>query len=175
VARIDGNKESRLSRVLRATDVIPPYDKAPPQVDEPDNGAEGPTLAQARQQQPKRERKVARPPEMGSDGGSMGLAEQTPAPPVIPTFDLAEHILAEHRRTAAQRRKAPGQMQAEPETVPERAAANACVIEPPLPPLPPSPPSAPSQDLLELHRVVAEIVARDIERLCRQPSRPPCD
>ena len=76
----------------------------------------------------------------------------------IPTFDLAENILAEHRRTAARRRKAPGQGQAEPEIQPARPAVKTHVVEPP------------SQDLLDLHRVVAEIVAHDIERLCKKPA-----
>jgi hypothetical protein len=79
----------------------------------------------------------------------------------IPTFDLAEHILAEHRRTAARRRKAPGQVQAEPEVQPVRPAVKTHVVEPP------------AEDPMDLHRVVAEIVARDIERLCKKPAGSP--
>jgi len=167
VAELDGNRKSKPARVLRAEDIVPPYDKdSPPPVHEPDGPLEGPTLAQAREKQPKRERKIPRASETGSDGAGMSFTEQAPTAPEIPTFDLAEHILAEHRRTASRRRKAPGQAQAEPEVTPERAAVRTHVIEPPSPL---------SQDLPELHRVVAEIVARDIERLCRQPSRPPSE
>jgi hypothetical protein len=164
VAEIDGNRKSRPARVLRAEDVIPPFDKDSVPVNEPDGGLEGPTLAQARKEQPKRERKSSRPAETGSDSAGMSVMEQAPTAPEIPAFDLAEHILAEHRRTATQRRKAPGQAQTEPEATPERAAVRTHVIELPSPP---------SQDQLELHQVVAEIVARDIDRLCRQPSRSP--
>jgi hypothetical protein len=105
-------------------------------------------------------------PEVESNEGNASLPEPSPVIPEIPTFDLAENILAEHRRTAAGRRKAPNHIQAEPEIRPERAAVRVHVIEPP---------SQPSQDMLELHRVVAEIVARDIERLCRRPGSPPCE
>jgi cell pole-organizing protein PopZ len=120
VAELNDNKKSKPAKVLRATDVIPPFDNE--------------------------------------------TSQQPPAPPEIPTFDLAEHILAEHRRTASRHRKAPGQAQAQPEARQEPVAVKTHVIEPP---------SEPSQDLPELHRVVAEIVARDIERLCKQPARPP--
>lgn len=151
------------------TDVIPPFDKSPLQAGAPDDGAEELTLAQAREQQPKRQRKASRPPERGTDGGSTHPAEQPPADSVVPTFDLAEHILAEHRRTASRRRKAPGQGRVEPEPTPEPAVvAKTCVAEL-------SPPPSLSPDARDLHQVVADIVARDIERLCRQPGRPPRD
>ena len=78
----------------------------------------------------------------------------------IPTFDLADNMLAEHRQMAARRRKAPSQLQTEPETRTERHVMSH-VVEPP------------SQDLREVQRVVAEIVARDIQRLCSRPGRPP--
>lgn len=158
---IDGNRKPRPSQVLRAADVIPPFDKGSPQGNEPDVASEEPTLAQARNGQPKREREIRRERETEPDDGNKRPVEPPPTAPEIPAFDLAENILAEHRRTAARRRKAPGQAQGEPELRSERPVAKTPVIEPP------------SQDQPELRRVVAEIVARDIERLCRQPSRPP--
>jgi len=79
----------------------------------------------------------------------------------IPSYDLAENILAEQRRAAGQRRRGPGRAEAEL-IVSARAGARD------LSPLPSGPAA---QDLLELQRVVAEIVARDIERLCRRPDR----
>lgn len=166
MAEIDGSKKSRPARVLRADDVIPPFDEGSGPVHESDSPPEGPTLAQARKEQPKRERKAPRSSETESGGTRMSFVQQGPTAPEIPTFDLAEHILAEHRRTAAQRRKAPGQTPAEPEAVPDRAAVRTHVVELPSPP---------SQEMRELHQVVAEIVARDIERLCKRPSRLPSD
>ena len=109
------NAEFRVGdpKVLRAMDVIPPFDKS------------------------------ARPREDGME---------------IPSYDLAENILAEQRRAAGRRRRGPGRVEDEP-------AAPAPVGAKNLSPL------LASQDLLELQRVVAEIVARDIERLCRRPDR----
>ena len=112
-------------------------------------------------QQPKCERKGRRPQEAETDAGDTSPVEPPQAALEVPTFDLAENVLAEHRQMAARRRKAPGQVQTEPEIRPERPAVVTHVIEPP------------SQDLAELQHVVAEIVARDIQRLCSQPSRPP--
>jgi len=163
VAEIDGNGKSKPARVLRAEDVIPPFDRGSSPAEDSDGGLDEPTLAQAREKQPKRERKTPHPPETGSDGDGMRFMELTPTIPEIPTFDLADHILAEHRQTASRRRKAPGQTPAEPKATPKRAVVRTHVVELPSPP---------SQDLLELHQVVADIVARDIERLCRRPSPP---
>ncbi|MCL5282036.1 MAG: hypothetical protein M1376_19260 [Planctomycetes bacterium] len=81
----------------------------------------------------------------------------------IPSYDLAENILAEQRQAAGRRRRGPGQTGADP------CACSAAVVQPrgvaPADPV--------SQDLRDLQRVVAEIVARDIERLCRRPDRLP--
>jgi len=73
----------------------------------------------------------------------------------IPSYDLAENILAEQRRAAGRRRRGPGRVEDEPVAVAPVGATHA----------------SPVQDLPELQRVVAEIVARDIERLCRGPDR----
>lgn len=112
----DHKDRPKRGRVLRATDVIPPFDKN------------------------------AQPPEDGVE---------------IPSYDLAENILAEQRRAAARRRRGPGRVDEEPV-----ASAHAGAKD-----LSPLPSRIASQDLLELQRVVAEIVARDIERLCRKPDR----
>jgi hypothetical protein len=161
VAQADNNKRSKRARVLRAADVIPPFDKDVSPVKEPGNGDKESTPSEASGQQPQREPKVRRTRETGSGGGDRSLAEQPAVVPEIPTYDLGENVLAEHRQAASRRRKAPGQAEMEPQARSEHAAAIAHVVEPP------------SQDLAELQRIVAEIVARDIERLCRQPSRPP--
>ncbi len=79
----------------------------------------------------------------------------------VPRYDLAETILAEQRRVAAGRRRAPGRPQEEP-TPTSGDEHSRISIEEPL-----------SQDLTELQRIVTEIVARDIERLCRRPETQP--
>ena len=81
---------------------------------------------------------------------------QTPSE--IPTYDLAEHILAEQRRAAGRRRRAPGQVQEEPTAGPGAADGPMFI------------PEITSQDLFELQRLVAQIVARDIDRLCQRPA-----
>jgi hypothetical protein len=161
VAQRDDDKRSKPARVLRAADVIPPFDKNVSQANEPGDGEKEPTLPDTRVQQPKREPKARRMQKMGSGNEDKGLVEQAAVIPVIPTYDLAGNILAEHRQAASKRRKAPGQVQSEPEIRSGPAAVKTHVIE------------QRSQDLADLQCVVAEIVARDIERLCRQPSRPP--
>ena len=69
-------------------------------------------------------------------------AETLQEKPEIPSFDLAEEIMAEQRKITAIRRKAPG----------KKTEAQPVDIE---------------QPLSEQEKIIAEIVARDIERLCR--------
>lgn len=70
----------------------------------------------------------------------------------IPTFDLAEQIMAEHRKMTAVRRKGPGRIVKSPQKRhPAESIARNVVPGPAL--------SGPEQ-------VIAEIVARDIENLC---------
>ena len=85
----------------------------------------------------------------------------------IPSYDLAENILAEQRQAAGRRRRGPGEGGGT--TTDDRRQTTeggavlrslSSVLRDPA-----------SQDLLELQRVVAEIVARDIDRLCRKPDR----
>jgi hypothetical protein len=78
----------------------------------------------------------------------------------IPIYDLAENILAEQRRAAGRRRRGPGRAEEEPAA----SSANTGVSV--------AAPAWASGDLAELQRLVAEIVAHDIERLCRRPERP---
>ena len=68
----------------------------------------------------------------------------------IPKFDLAEEIMAEHRKAASAKRRSPQQkpgMQSKPETV--RYAVRHTETIP-----------------LEQKQIIREIVARDIEKLC---------
>jgi len=73
----------------------------------------------------------------------------------IPRFDLAEEIMAEQRKVTAIKRKAPGKKTEAERSEPEAKAVGYTTIEKPAPTLP------------EQDRIIAEIVARDIERLCR--------
>jgi hypothetical protein len=72
----------------------------------------------------------------------------------IPSFDLAEEIMAEQRKITAIRRKAPGQKTEAQRLKPETQIVDHIIEQPkPL--------------LSEQEKIIAEIVARDIERLCR--------
>ena len=75
----------------------------------------------------------------------------------IPKFDLAEQILAEQRKITAIRRKAPGRKSKAPERQPQiqpTASASELLVR-----------ALPEKDL-----IIAEIVARDIEKLYRDDS-----
>ena len=74
--------------------------------------------------------------------------------PEIPSFDLAEEIMAEQRRITAIRRKAPGQKTEAQRLKPETQLVDHIIEQPKL-------------LLSEQEKIIAEIVARDIERLCR--------
>lgn len=128
----------RKEDVLRARDIVPPYNKeTPPAQDSP--------------------RKV--PPARDVRADSPAAKEHGGE---IPKFDLAEQILAEQRKITAVKRKAPdkgirGQApgkKAEPvttQTEPESAIHFSM---------------QPSQTLSEQDQIIADIVARDIRRLC---------
>ncbi len=73
----------------------------------------------------------------------------------IPRFNLAEEIMAEQRKIAATKRKAPGKKNEAQKSEPQAEPVGYTTIEPPAPTLP------------EQDRIIAEIVARDIERLRR--------
>jgi hypothetical protein len=97
----------------------------------------------------------------------------------VPTLDLGEKILAEQRRMTARKRKAPGTTEAERGAVRENEDAaevrqgvvreeetDSVVVRS----------ERASDEVAELHEIVADIVARDIERLCeglKQDSRCP--
>ena len=72
----------------------------------------------------------------------------------IPKFDLAEQIMAEHRKNTAIRRKGPGKKAKTPKK-PHPAESIARKVKP-------------RPIVSEPGQIIAEIVARDIERLCRR-------
>jgi hypothetical protein len=179
----DRKPTKRSTRVLRAMDVMPPFDKDMLPADE---GAVG-----ARRVPKRDESRLGSPPracppdgkgQLSGQGGrprgaaptggehesgiegrfpAGAAAKPLPAEDVeVPAYDLAENILAEQRRVAGRRRRGPGRAENMPAATPRGAGGRLATLD------------LPTQDLLELQRIVAEIVARDIERLCRRPKRP---
>ena len=115
--------KANMERVLRAMDVIPPFDSDSP--------------------------------------------AHRPRPRAVPRLDLGEKILAEQRRMTARKRKSPSRAEvgradigedegiAElQESVRQDAGAEAVVVG-----------AGGSDEMAALHQIVADIVARDIERL----------
>ena len=98
-------------------------------------------------------------------GGKAKHAKDLPAEPAgavqetseIPKFDLAEQILAEQRKITAIRRKAPGKKPKAPDRQPQAQSTDYAIKQPP-------------SILSEQEQIVAEIVARDIEKLYRRDS-----
>lgn len=159
VDEIDRNAKGRRASVLRATDVVPPFDERVAPADRT-AGAERPDAASSEAQA------MPGPAVRSGEAASRsaGEARQPPARDLdvpIPSYDLAETILAEQRRVAAGRRRAPDRPAEEPTRTVEDARSRISVAEPS------------AQDLAELQRIVTEIVARDIERLCRRPDPQP--
>lgn len=132
----DSNKQ-RDEGVLRAKDVMPPYDG---------------DVTKAQDVQKTERVPLANKEPAAADKPSQDRKE-------IPKFDLADEILAEQRKSTARRRKrpavsareAPGRIEAtsrQPQAKPVSSAIG-----------PPSP------ILSEQEQIIAEIVARDIEKL----------
>jgi hypothetical protein len=153
------NARPKRTRVLRATDVIPPFDKDV----EPAGNRNAP--------QEHQEHVSAEPDDYGRGvSGDLAVAvnpardapgdAEPPAAVEIPSYDLAANILAEQRRVASRRRRAPTLADDAPVAAPAASATRISVVE------------FPAQNLVELQQTVAEIVARDIEALCRRPNRP---
>ncbi|MGD2094535.1 MAG: hypothetical protein PVH77_05965 [Phycisphaerales bacterium] len=70
----------------------------------------------------------------------------------VPKFDLAAQIMAEQRKITAVRRRAPGQKIKNPDRKPQTQSSQ-YTFKPFV--------------LSEQERIIAEIVARDIQKLCR--------
>ncbi len=155
-------------RVLRARDVIPPFDRSVPPAEEgpttePPLRRASPTLkplpASALPPRIDNHPVAVTRPSAPAPTGEAGDASAENAE--IPTYNLAVNILAEQRRAAGRRRRAPGRPPEKTVTPSKGSGVRLFLPEPA------------SQDLLELQQIVAQIVARDIERLCKRPERPP--
>ena len=141
---MDQRARPKRTRVLRATDIIPPFDRIPAPADAGEGESELPEPSQS----------VAQTGGLGAEGAEIAGQEMGD----LPRYDLAENILAEQRRVASRRRRAPSHAVEAPTVRGELRTAEPSILE------------LPSEDLPELQRIVAEIVARDIERLCRRPN-----
>ena len=84
---------------------------------------------------------------------SLGLEAAKNSRVEIPKFDLAEEIMAEQRKMVAIKRKAPGK--SEPQKVEPQLGSVGHIVESELP------------MASEKEQIIAEIVARDIEKLYR--------
>ncbi|MBN2134064.1 MAG: hypothetical protein JW741_31465 [Sedimentisphaerales bacterium] len=142
----DRTTESGMEKVLRAADVLPPFGA------EAVAGSDPKTSARSRGKTGGSKRKN-RP--AGAAGAKDATQRSMPDGNEIPTFDLAESILARQRSiTAGRRRKRSrtasktdaGQTTIRPMYIDELSA----------------------QEQAELQEIVAKIVARDIERLCHR-------
>ena len=123
---------ANMEKVLRAMDVIPPFDNDP-----------------------------ASPPRAKA----------------VPTLDLGEKILAEQRRMTARKRRAPGSVENEQEAGEGKADAVAIrqdVASDGELAVPVDRCDRASDEAADLHQIVADIVARDIDRLCEGLKRNAC-
>jgi len=71
----------------------------------------------------------------------------------IPKFDLADHIMSEQRKTAAIKRKGPGRINKAINHKQDSRTTGYYIKQQPM--------------LSQQERIIAEIVARDIQNLCR--------
>jgi hypothetical protein len=144
-----------MEKVLRAMDVIPPFC--------PD-GTQSSRKADPKQRvssQPQTEPPRGAPGRKPNGEASGREGSQAESKTAVPQFDLGEKILAEQRRMTARKRRAPGTSEARQDSSVHGTVVPARV---PLAALS-------GDDLVQLQRIVAEIVAGDIERLCTGPAR----
>ncbi len=156
--------------ILRARDVMPPYDEKARESTDSQYTDKDTNRSAAIAETP-----TANPPKVCEDAAPIPIetvehkTAESPAvttvnhkPAVtnqhekheIPKFDLAEEIMAEQRRITAIKRKAPGKKTeavSPPSTI--GSAGSTGLLQWPKP--------------LAQEQIIAEIVARDIEKLCR--------
>ena len=158
--------------VLRAKDMVPQYNKKNHQKQGSEKTETNKRKSTSSQSKRKQSSKNITSPAAGKKAER---AKDLPAEPTdaaregneIPKFDLAEEIMAEQRRITAIRRKGPGQKSEAPSEEGEVELDSTSqedgemggrsigyTIEQP-PPM-----------LSEQEKIIAEIVARDIEKLC---------
>ena len=140
VDEMNNRMRANMENVLRAMDVIPPFDPHSVSVGS-DSGPE-PMVSPA-------------PPERVVPTPELTIGKPTPRPneEVVPTLDLGEKILAEQRRRTARTRKAPGSQESSTTPEPQRETLST------------EDAVGATTGLTELQELVSDIVARDIARL----------
>ncbi len=141
------NTEPRKADVLRGRDIIP----GSPKRDEGRLGTPPPYKNVTGQEPDSQQTGKNEPHPPAEQRTSLETKQQTSE---IPKFDLAEEIMAEQRRITAIRRKAPGEKDKDHRQEREAESAGYAIGQP-------------SPALSEQKQIIAEIVARDIKRLCR--------
>lgn len=151
----DRKDEVEADSVLRAADVVPPFDSIVRRSSDYGGDIERRVSLRSAARDTDGRPGTERAGRAASTGDLVGEAGPPSGGRVdVPQFDLAENILAEQRRLNARRRKGPGRYEEE-KTKPADVDRRAGVVAWPA-------------DVQELHHVVADIVARDIERLCKR-------
>ena len=152
----DNNKQDDTD-VIRADDIVPPYNEEKHLKQDLPTTQAGRTKHITSQDGQKQTLKEATQSLTASCPQHADKAAAEPGNVVretseIPKFDLAEQIMAEQRKITAIRRKAPGQKSKTPDHKPRILSTGYTVRQPP-----------PALSQKEL--IIAEIVARDIEKL----------
>ena len=135
-----GRKKKGDNDVLRAGDIVPPYGEvagAPKKKTSRKDVSASPEKAKA-----KAETKTAKSVAAERQAGD------------IPRLDLDKQILAEQRKVTSVRRRGPAGKSEAPDKTAQAASARRRAVQ-----------AVP--ELSEKDHVIAEIVARDIQRLCR--------
>ena len=151
-----GRKKKRDGDVLRAEDIVPPYGEDAGRNGSPQKAKTGgnealPSQKKGRQVSAGKSPVAGRAPARGR---GVGTQDEARLGSEIPTFDLGERILAEQRKVAAVKRKGPGMRGTAPTVIPQAQPAS-------------DTDGRAGAELSERDRIIAEIVARDIDRLCR--------
>ena len=153
--------------ILRARDVMPLYDKKARESTDSQYTDKDTNRSAAIAETP-----TANPPKVCEDAAPIPIEtaeHKTAEPPMvttvnhkpavtnqhakheIPKFDLAEEIMAEQRRITAVKRRAPAKKTEAQRSEPQAQPVGYTTEQP----------------LSEQEKIIAEIVARDIEKLCR--------
>jgi len=151
-----GRKKKRDGGVLRAEDIVPPYGEDTGRNGSPQKAKTGgnealPSQKKGKQVSTGKPPVAGKAPAKGRGAGPQEVARQGSG---IPTFDLGRQILAEQRKAAAVKRKGPGIRGAAPPGISQAQLASDAD-------------GRVGAELSERDRIIAEIVARDIGRLCR--------
>ena len=148
--------------ILRAQDITAAYkgetrQESEPQKEDnmtnPADVAERPELKQVPSREDNIPEMQMEPIKPGEDT-SAGPREDEQGQAEIPRFDLAEKIMAEQRKITAIKRKAPSKKSEAQKAEPQVGPVGHTI-------------GLPTPVLLEQEQIVAEIVARDIEKFCR--------